>query len=109
MKKIVLSVLGATALLSTAAVAAPMNPAGIQSPEASNVDQVRLVCNEYGRCYRLRGPRYIQRGYGYDDGYYARRSYGYYGNPGYYGGGPGYGYYGGGGPSIGFSFGSRGW
>jgi hypothetical protein len=107
MKKIVLSVLGATALLSTAAVAAPMNPAAIQSAEASNVDQVRLVCDEYGRCYRVRGPRYVQ---------YVRRSYGYYGGspgyygggPGYYGGGPGYGYYGGG-PSIGFSFGSRGW
>jgi hypothetical protein len=38
MKKIVLSVLGATALLTTAAVAAPINAAGIQSPEASNVD-----------------------------------------------------------------------
>jgi hypothetical protein len=109
MKKIVLSVLGATALLSTAAVAAPMNPAAIQSAEGSNIDQVRLVCNEYGRCYRVRGPRYIQRSYGDDDGYYVRRSYGYYGGgPGYYGGGPGYGYYGGG-PSIGFSFGSRGW
>jgi len=115
MKKIVLSVLGATALLSTAAVAAPMNPAAIQSAEASSVDQVRLVCDEYGRCYRVRGPRYVQR-YGDDDGYYVRRSYGYYGGspgyygggPGYYGGGPGYGYYGGG-PSIGFSFGSRGW
>src|SRR5258707_10613434 len=95
MKKIVLSVLGATALLSTAAVAAPMNPAAIQSAGASNVDQVRLVCDEYGRCYRVRGPRYVQR-YGDDDGYYVRRSYGYYGgSPGYYGGGPGYGYYGG--------------
>jgi hypothetical protein len=109
MKKIVLSVLGATALLSTAAVAAPMNPAAIQSAEGSNIDQVRLVCNEYGRCYRVRGPRYIQRSYGDDDGYYVRRSYGYYGGgPGYYGGGPAYGYNGGG-PSIGFSFGSRGW
>jgi hypothetical protein len=112
LKKIVLSVLGATALLSTAAVAAPMTPATIQSAEASNIDQVRLVCNEYGRCYRVRGPRYIQRSYGddgYDDGYYVRRSYGYYGGgPGYYGGGPAYGYDDGG-PSIGFSFGSRGW
>ena len=108
MKKIVLSVLGATALLSTAAVAAPMNAAAIQSAEGSNIDQVRLVCDEYGRCYRVRDPRYIQRSYG-DDGYYVRRSYGYYGGgPGYYGGGPGYGYYDGG-PSIGFSFGSRGW
>src|SRR5882724_9158971 len=71
MKKIVLSVLGATALLSTAAVAAPMNPAAIQSAEGSNIDQVRLVCDEYGRCYRVRDPRYIQRSYG-DDGYYVR-------------------------------------
>jgi hypothetical protein len=116
MKKIVLSVLGATALLSTAAVAAPMNPAAIQSAEGLNIDQVRLVCNEYGRCYRVRGPRYIQRSYG-DDGYYVRRGYGYYGGgpygyygggPRYYEGGPGYGYYGGG-PSIGFSFGGGGW
>jgi hypothetical protein len=110
MKKIVLSVLGATALLSIPAVAAPMSPAATQSAEGSNIDQVRLVCNEYGRCYRVRGPRYIQRSYG-DDGYYVPRSYGYYGGGpgyGYYGGGPGYGYYGGG-PSFGFSFGSRGW
>jgi hypothetical protein len=36
---------------------------------------------------------------GYDDGYVVRRGYDR----------PGYGYYGGGGPSIGLSFGSRGW
>jgi hypothetical protein len=60
-------------------------------------------------CVILQRPRYVQRSYSDYDGYYARRSYGYYGgSPGYYGGGPGYGYYGGG-PSIGFSFGSRGW
>jgi hypothetical protein len=109
MKKLVLSVLGVTAMLSATSVAAPMNPAAIQSAQGSNVDQVRLVCNEYGRCYRDRGPRYIQRSYGDDDGYYMRRSYGYYGGgPGYYDGGRGYGYYGGG-PSIGLSFGSRSW
>ena len=109
MKTIALSVFAATAVVSTAAVAAPMNSGAIRSAEVSNVDQVRLVCDEYGRCYRLRGPRYIQRSYGDDDGYYVRRSYGYYGgSPGYYGGGPGYGYYGGG-PTIGFSFGSRSW
>lgn len=108
MKKILLSVLGAAALLSTAAVAAPINSSGIQSPAASNIDQVRLVCTGYGRCYRVRDPRYIQRSYVYDDGYYAPRSYGYYGgSPGYYDGGS-YGYYGGG-PTIGFSFGSRSW
>jgi hypothetical protein len=63
---------------------------------------VRLVCDEYGRCFRTRGPRYVRPGYGYGGGYgrgYDR--------------GPRYerrGYYGGGGPSIGFSFGGgRGW
>jgi hypothetical protein len=51
-------------------------------------------------------PRYVQRYYGDDDGYVVRRSYGSYGGPGYYD--RGYGYYGGG-PSVGFSFGTRNW
>ncbi len=98
--KTILSVIGATALLASAASAAPLNPAAVGTPEASKIDQVRLVCNEYGRCWRTRGPRYVYRSYD--------RSYGYYGGPGYYSG-PAYGGYYGGGPSIGFSFGSRGW
>ena len=68
---------------------------------AAPIEQVRLVCNQWGRCWRT-GPRYY--GYGYDGArpYYGR---GY----GYYGGGP-YGYYGGpgvsvGGPGFGFRFG----
>lgn len=104
--KTILSIIGATALLASAASAAPLSPAAVGTPEASNIDQVRLVCNEYGRCWH-RGPRYVYRSYD-GDGYYARRSYNYYGGSGYYGR-PAYrGYYGGG-PSIGFSFGSRGW
>nr|WP_083754765.1 hypothetical protein [Bradyrhizobium murdochi] len=96
----------AVAALVTAASAAPLNPTALGGEEASNIDQVRLVCNEYGRCWRTRGPRYITRDYD-DDGYYVRRSYGYYDRPGYYGG-PAYGgYYGG--PSIGFSFGTGRW
>ena len=101
--KILLSIARATVLLASAASAAPLSPAAVGTSAASNIDQVRLVCNEYGRCYRTRGPRYVYRGD--DDRYYApRRSYGYYG------GGPGYGggYYGGG-PSIGFSFGGGRW
>lgn len=75
----------AAALLGSAAVAAPLNPTAAGSTEASAIDQVRLVCNEYGRCYRTRGPRYVQRYYGGDDdGYVVRRSYGYYGGPSYY-------------------------
>ena len=105
MKTYTLGAFAAT-LLASAASAAPLNPAAIGSSEISGVDQVRLVCNEYGRCFRTRGPRYVQRYYGGDDGVVVRRSYGYYGGPGYYD--RGYGYYGGG-PSIGFSFGSPGW
>ncbi|MBR0827213.1 hypothetical protein JQ596_16910 [Bradyrhizobium manausense] len=104
MKTLALGIFAAT-LLGSAAIAAPLNPAAIGSTEVSGVDQVRLVCNEYGRCFRARGPRYVQRYYGGDD-YVVRRSYGYYGGPGYYD--RGYGYYGGG-PSIGFSFGTRSW
>ena len=64
------------------------------------------MCDEYGRCYRTRGPRYVERRYYGDSDGYGRRAYvepGYgYAQPGYgYGGG----YYGGG-PSIGFSFGT---
>jgi hypothetical protein len=105
--KILLSIAGATVLLASAASAAPLSPAAVGTSAASNIDQVRLVCNEYGRCYRTRGPRYVYRGY--DDGYAPRRSYGYYGGgPAYYGSGYGGGYYGGG-PSIGFSIGGGRW
>lgn len=104
MKTIVLGALMAT-LMAASANAAPLAPAAVASAELGGVEQVRLVCDEYGRCYRTRGPRYVQRYYGDDDGYVVRRS-GYYGGPGYYD--RGYGYYGGG-PSIGFSFGTRTW
>ncbi|MFQ3454843.1 hypothetical protein QA639_13665 [Bradyrhizobium pachyrhizi] len=92
------------ALLGSAATAAPLSPSRVSSPELSGIRQVRLVCNEYGRCFRSHGPRYVQRYYG-DDGYVARRSYGSYGGPAYYD--RGYGYYDSG-PGVGFSFGTRG-
>jgi hypothetical protein len=104
--KTILSIIGATTLLASAASAAPLSPAAVGIAEASSIDQVRLVCNEDGRCFRTRGPRYVQRYV--DDGYYPRRSYNYYGGPGYYSG-PAYGGYYGGGPSIGFSFGTGRW
>jgi hypothetical protein len=97
MKSISLGVLGVAMLLSSAAISAPINPTVTGAQETSAVQQVRLVCDRYGRCYRARGPRYVRRGY--DDGY-AHRRYGYYGGSrGYYGGGP----------TIGLSFGNRGW
>lgn len=112
MKSIVFTVLSAVTLLSSAAIAAPLNPTTAGSQETSAAEQVRLVFDEYGRCYRSRGRRYVQRGY--DDDYSGRQSYGYCGGgQRYYGGNQGYyggdqGHYGGG-PSIGFSFGNRGW
>lgn len=106
MRTIALGAFAATALSASAASAAPLNATAISSAEVATVDQVRLVCNEYGRCFRTRGPRYVQRYYGGDEGYVARRSYEYYGGPGYYD--RGYGFYGGG-PSIGFSFGTGRW
>src|SRR5258705_12644258 len=104
--KTILSIIGATALLASAASDAPLSPAAVGIAEASNIDQVRLVCNEYGRCFRTRGPRYVQRYV--DDGYYPRRSYNYYGGPGYYSG-PAYGGYYGGGPPHWVCFWGRCW
>jgi hypothetical protein len=106
MKRVILGFLAATAAV-TVASAAPLNTAATGGEQASNIDPVRVVCNEYGRCWRTRGPRYITRDYD-DDGYYRRRSYGYYGDRGYYDG-PAYRGYSGGGPSIGFSFGTGRW
>ena len=77
MKKLAISLMvGAAALLTTAASAAPLTN-GIVLPE-SNVEQVRMVCNENGRCWRERSQRrvIIRESYGYDRG---RR----YGNRGY--------------------------
>jgi hypothetical protein len=60
---------------SPAASAMPIAPA----PQVSNVEQVRWVCNPWGRCW-------------WRPSYYG---YGYYGPPRYYGYGPRYyGYYG---------------
>ena len=97
----------ASALMATSASAAPLFNQGNSVVTPTLTENVRLVCNEDGRCYRTRGRRYVERGYYDDDSYaYGRRAYvepGYgYAQPGYgYGGG----YYGGG-PSIGFSFGT---
>jgi len=68
----------------------------------NHVQDVRVVCGQYGRCYNTRrGYRYA-RPYGYARGYYAPNY-----NTGYYGA-PGYGYYGRRGVGIGigpFGFG----
>jgi len=92
----------AGAFLATSASAAPLLNQGNSIVQLTVTEHVRLVCDEFGRCYRTRGRRYVERRY-YGDSYaYGRRGYA---EPGYGYAQPGYGggYYGG--PSIGFSFG----
>jgi hypothetical protein len=92
MKSLVVSLaIGAGALLSSGANAAPLSISPSVLPD-NGIENVRLVCDDYGRCYRARGgPRVvIQQGYdGYDyaprERYIERR--GYY-DGGYYDNGP---------------------
>ena len=70
----------------------PMAPLSIESQDTQ---QVRLVCNQYGRCFRT-GPRYYRS-------YYAPRRY--YGGYGYRSYGPRYGYGGGYGYGAGYGYG----
>ena len=76
--KIGLGLVAATMLVaaSSAASAMPIAPA----PQVSNIEQVRIVCDDWGRCWRR--PNYYYYG---GPGYYAPRVYG----PRFYGG---YGY-----------------
>lgn len=77
------TLLGALAA-SPAASAMPIAPAPATA-EISNVEQVRMVCNAWGRCwwrpnyygYYGPGPYYGPRYYG--PRYYGPRYYGYYG------------------------------
>jgi hypothetical protein len=70
---------GASALFATAASAAPLSNGLTISPD-SNVEQVRMVCNENGRCWRERSERrvIVQDSYGYAprERYIERRQYG---------------------------------
>ncbi|WP_291849578.1 hypothetical protein [Bradyrhizobium sp.] len=73
---------GAGALLATAASAAPLSPNVSIAPE-SNIENVRMVCDEYGRCWRQRGQRRViiresHDSYGYAprrERYIERRAY----------------------------------
>ncbi len=95
---------GAATLFVSTADAAPLMPT---APAIDNgVENVRLVCNEWGRCWRVRGPRYGY-GYGYRGSYGYAPDYGYgygyrrpyYNRPGVYFGAPGV--------SFGFGVGPR--
>jgi len=80
MNKIAISfAVGASALFATAAPAAPLFTNQSISPD-SNIQNVRMVCNEDGRCWRERRDRrvIIRNSYGYDaprERYIERRGY----------------------------------
>jgi hypothetical protein len=72
---------GATALFTSAASAAPLS-ADVSVVPPSNVQNVRMVCDEYGRCWREHGERRVIIGeprdsYGYAprERYIERRGY----------------------------------
>ncbi len=73
---------GASAILVTAASAAPLSPNGAVAPD-SNIQNVRMVCNEAGQCWRERGERRViirerSDSYGYAprrERYIERRGY----------------------------------
>jgi hypothetical protein len=99
MKNVTLTLLAAAGIgaISIGSVSAmPVN--NLNGLSESHVQDVRLVCDRFGRCYNTRRAYRSQ-------GYYARPGYyGYYGQPGYgYYGQPGYGYYGG--PRVGVGIG----
>jgi hypothetical protein len=79
--------LGASALFATAAAAAPLTVNRSIVPD-SDVQNVRMVCDEYGRCWRQRGERrvIIRESYGYAaprERYIERRGYGERGGIGF--------------------------
>lgn len=68
---------GASALVvtaATAAFAAPLSPQISIAPE-SNIQNVRMVCDETGRCWRDRGERRVIRDPGDSYGYAPRERY----------------------------------
>lgn len=89
MRKLILPLaIGASALFASAVSAAPLSNRLAVIPD-NGIENVRLVCDEFGRCYRTRGG---SRVYGDSYGYYAPRERyierrGYY-DRGYYDDGP---------------------
>lgn len=113
MKNVVISLaIGVGALLTSGANAAPLTVSPSMVPD-NGVENVRLVCDDYGRCYRTRGGRrvIIQQDYSDSYNYVPRERYierrGYY-DGGYYDNGPSVGIgVGPGGVGVGFGVGPR--
>jgi len=62
----------ASALVMSAASAAPLSPVVPSAPE-SNIQNVRMVCNEHGRCWHERTERRVIIREGRDSYDYAPR------------------------------------
>ena len=74
----------AAVLLATTARAAPLLNQGNLSASVSLAENVRIVCEEDGRCYRSRGRRPVARWVYGDDAFHGPGPYvgpGNYGNP----------------------------
>jgi len=92
MKNLTLTLLAAAAVGVISLGSASAMPFGSPSPALgkSDVENVRVVCDQYGRCYNTRrtyrstqryyAPGYYNGGY-YNNGYYGGPRYGYYGRP----------------------------
>ena len=68
-KLIIALVAGASTLFAGSAIAAPLNPTTTRID--NGIENVRMVCDQFGRCWRERGQRRMMRqeSYGYDRGY----------------------------------------
>jgi hypothetical protein len=89
MKKLIVAfAMGAGTLLATGATAAPLSN-GMAVMADNGIENVRMVCDEFGQCYRTRGGRRIvvEREYGDSYNYYAPRER-YIERRGYYNDGP---------------------
>ena len=103
MKRLIVPLaIGAGALFASTANAAPLSNGLTVMPD-NGVENVRMVCDEFGRCYRTRSSRV----YGDSYGYYAPRER-YIERRGYYDDGPSVGIgVGPGGVGLGFGVGPR--
>jgi len=89
MRKLIVSLaIGAGALLGSSANAAPLSN-GIAVMPDNGIENVRMVCDDSGRCYRTRGGRrvIVERQYGDSYNYYTPRER-YIERRGYYDDGP---------------------
>ena len=91
MKKLILPLaIGVSALFASAASAAPLSN-GLAAMPDNGIENVRLVCDDAGRCYRTRGGRRVVIERDYDDSYNYYPRDRYIERRGYYDSGPSFG------------------